>query len=426
MKLVRLTFLFFKGLERNFKIIKYGDVPEVYQTPVLMERYAFAERGGKAYPRSIKELGRHLLRPMLKIYELPSVSTIYCGGSANNEREFTFFSQKLADDASVVAYQRSSNLSFVPAREVKKTVQERILSVLLFLFCCIYLCRIKLGPISLKYLIVYSKVFLQVFCTARRQGIAARLAVVANDHTDFPVAASMIMQYFEVPVVYVQHAEISESFPPLDFDVAILRNKQSLMKYRKIGEVKGEVFIVPRREKHNRFERIFEAGKQIKTSAVIYLSSVYNLDALSESIALLKANPSVEMVAIKPHPRADFDTLRAIPGINIADSIPSFQHVAIVPNSSVAIELLEQGVPVFQNFELDDVGRDYYGFVADGIACEIATHDLGQEFWKTDFYNEQWLVRFAQYSPSVDEAWREAVPRLASKIQTYLAPTSAS
>lgn len=424
MNLIRLTALFFKGLERNFKIIRYGNVPDIYKTAVFMERYAFAKNGLRAYPRSIKELGKHLLRPKLKIYDLPSVSAIYCGGSANNEREFLFFSELLEDTPSLDVYQRPSNLSFVPSKEVKKTPQERVLSVLVFFFCCLYLLRVKLGPISLKYLIYYSKVFLQLYCSARRQGLRARLAVVANDHTDFPVVTSMIMQYFEVPVVYVQHAEISESFPALDFDVSILRNKQSLIKYRDIGKARGDVFIVPRRDKDDRFEQVFEGSSQTKTSAVIYLSSVYNCDALRDTIALLESNPSVEMVAVKPHPRDDVGMLKAIPGIKIVDSIPTYQHVAVVPNSSVVVELLEKGVPVFQNFELDEVGRDYYGFVENGIVCEISAKDLSLEFWKTDFYNGHWLARFSQYSPSVDETWREAMPRLESKIKSYLTPTA--
>ncbi|MCI0510281.1 hypothetical protein C8E00_101537 [Chromohalobacter marismortui] len=419
MSFLCFTKFFLKGLKRNFKIIRYGDAPEIYNTTAVVERYAFAAPNLTGFSLSIKELGKHLLSKNLKVYDMPESPFIYCGGSVNNEREFYFFSQLMLDELSINNYRREENLSFVPTKKVKKTKFDYILSLYLFVLCFFYLFRIKLGPVSLKYLITYSKVFLNLYTSTRRQNISASVLVVANDHTDFPVVASMVMQYWRKPVVYVQHAEVSGSFPPLDFDVSILRNKKTLDVYSDIGKVSGSTYIVPRCQELQSLSELFSVHVEAR-QIVIYLSSVFSQCAVQACIDELKKNGGVASVGVKPHPRADRDFLTTLENVNIYDSIPSFKHVALVPNSSVVIELLESGVPVFQYFGLDDIKRDYYGFVNEEIAPEVSLNNLSEPFWKLEFYDEDWLSRFSEYSPSVNESWRKDLAGLISKMKSYM------
>lgn len=419
MKAFRFIYFFFKGLERNFKIIRYGDVPEIYKTQSYMERYAFAGRSLRGFVLSVKELARHLLRPVQKHYSLPDSRILYCGPTKNNEREFEFLSQLLNEEMGTPLYDRGDNLSFVSSREIKKSSSERFLSVAVFLFCLLYLFRIKLGPISLKYLIVYGKVFLQLFSSIRRSDANFDLVVIANDHTDFPVVTNMVMKYLRVPVIYVQHAEISSSFPRLDFDISVLRNKKSLTKYQGVGKVSGDVFIIPRKERSEHFSRLFES-RESKSHVVIYLSSIFNFERVRSCIEALRSNPGVSSIGVKPHPRADKEVLRSIEGISIYDNFPLFDHIAIVPNSSVVIELLELGVPVFQFFDLDDIGRDYYGFVKAGIVPEVSFAELSKPFWEVSYFDDAWMGRFSEYSPAVDDLWREQIPALTKRVQNFL------
>nr|WP_298113594.1 hypothetical protein [uncultured Pseudomonas sp.] len=421
--LPKLVFYFFKGLERNFKIIRYGDVPKIYESSMYLEKYAFADGRVLSYFSIVKELLRHLLRPVQKIYKIPNSDVLFCGGSSNNEKEFIFFSGLLSGNFPVASYSREKNLSFVLAHEKKKTLGELALAVLIFFLCGCYFFRIKMGPMSFKYLVVYSKIYLQVFCSFQRARQIPKLMVVANDHTDFPVAASMIMKYFGVQVAYVQHAEISEAFPPLDFDISILRNQKSLDKYRAIGCVSGDTFIIPRAEKHAAFKKITQ-GVRSPPQVILYLSSVFDPDAVRDCIELLSKNPGVAAVGIKHHPRASMSMLQECSGITIYEQVPQFSHIAIVPNSSVAIELLEQGVAVFQYFALDSIDADYYGLVEDSVTLAIARQDLLQSFWNTDFYDAAWLCRFTSYSPAVDESWRELVPTLTARVQAVLGQIS--
>ncbi|MEQ7871398.1 hypothetical protein V6R97_12175 [Chromohalobacter salexigens] len=419
MSFISFTKFFLKGLQRNFKIIRYGDVPEIYNSTAVLERYSFATPGVTGYLLSIREIGRHLLRKGLKFYKMPNSPFIYCGGSSNNEREFYFFSHLMKDFLSANGYRRDENLSFVDTKMIRKTGFEYIVSVYLFILCLLYLFRIKLGPVSLKYLVAYVKIFLSLYVSTRRQGIGKRVLVVANDHTDFPVVSSMIMQYWGNPVVYVQHAEVSYLFPPLDFDVSVLRNQKTLDVYREIGKITGDSYIIPRQEVTECLYSIFEVISE-DCHVVIYLSSVFDYYYLKVCIDELKKNERIASVGVKPHPRIDRGFLNSLEEVIVYDSIPSFKHVALVPNSSVVIELLELGNPVFQYFELDNIGRDYYGFVKEEITPEVSLNHLSQPFWELEFYDEGWLSKFSAYSPSVNESWRKDLARLVCKMKSYM------
>jgi hypothetical protein len=419
MNIFRFSRFFFKGLNRNFRLIRYGDVPDVYKLKVHMDRYAFYDGSVKGFLLGAKELGRHVFRPLIKVYKVPETPVVYCGPTKNNEREFEFFSSLVSREISLLDYKRYHNLSFVESVELRKTRSERGLSCLIFLFCLVYMTRLRACPITLKYLVVYSKVYLQVFSSFRRSGVCPQAVVVANDHTDFPVATSMVMQLFKIPVVYVQHAEVSESFPPLDFDVSILRNVRSLDIYKRVGDIVGDVFVLPRNEKATTFERIFEKPAQ-KVPVVVYLSSIFNAKEVERCVSLLQRNPNVNEVFLKPHPRGDLGYLRELEGVAVSESTPDFYHVAVVPNSSVVVELLEKGIPVFQYFGLDDINRDYYGFVNDQIAPEVVQSELSTQFWTTNFFDDNWKVRFAAFSPSVDAGWQRKLPGFFSRMSAIL------
>ena len=97
MNIFRLIYFYFKGLNRNFKIINYGDVPSIYNSSAILERYAFADGSVKSYFLSVFEMAVHLLRGSQKIYVLPCSKLAYCGGSKNNEREFSFFASIMSE-----------------------------------------------------------------------------------------------------------------------------------------------------------------------------------------------------------------------------------------------------------------------------------------------------------------------------------------
>ncbi|EHK54143.1 hypothetical protein MAXJ12_26778, partial [Mesorhizobium alhagi CCNWXJ12-2] len=88
------------------------------------------------------------------------------------------------------------------------------------------------------------------------------MLVLANDHMPVHIAISMAMKSVGVPRLYLQHAEVSEAFPPLDFEFNLLRSQKSLDTYRAIGEIEGKVYIVPRDSTPVPVERLREGAEE--------------------------------------------------------------------------------------------------------------------------------------------------------------------
>ena len=318
-----------------------------------------------------------------------------------------------------VEYEKEKNISFASSVRVDKSLGERFYTGWVFLNAFLYLFRVKICPVSIKYLVYFSRVYLRVYFAFRRAPLKPTVLVVANDHTDFPVAAAMVMNVFRRSVVYVQHAEVTNNFPPLDFDISLLRNEVSLGVYRNIGRVRGEVYIVPRELKASRAISNLSGAECAYVNVVIYVSSIFSSNGLTTCIEALKLNSNVSSITIKAHPRSDLDALSNY-GVEVTSTVPEFDHVAIVANSSVVIELLDAGIKVYQCFSLDDIPKDYYGFVDQGISCEVFIAELPNIFWKNVFFDQLWFERFAKYSPNVNDDWKKELPLLKVSIARIL------
>ncbi len=80
--------------------------------------------------------------------------------------------------------------------------------------------------------VAYSKAALMFARSfAAPDAVSPRAIVQANDHSPARVALSMVAKALGIPRIYVQHAEVSPAFPPLDMDHAVLRNARSLATY---------------------------------------------------------------------------------------------------------------------------------------------------------------------------------------------------
>lgn len=68
--------------------------------------------------------------------------------------------------------------------------------------------------------------------------------VVANDHVMWTRALVLAAQQENIPTVYVQHASVTERFPPLTVDYALLEGEDSLYKYAACGPSSSHIFLV--------------------------------------------------------------------------------------------------------------------------------------------------------------------------------------
>ncbi|MEZ0171825.1 hypothetical protein [Microvirga sp. TS319] len=339
----------------------------------------------------------------VRTFDVGYADLCFFGGTANNLREFTFL-LKVLDEHSI----RYSHKFFLRdfrahTSRIASAVETVRTEVLHAGVQWVHRCGTVSGS-HLNQLLQYTGIFLGVLHSyADKRHLLPRIAVVANDHSPSQVGFAMAMKSLGVPVIYVQHAEVSEIFPPLDFTASVLRNQRSLDTYRRVGPVKGKTFVVSRIFDKARFQDVMAplTGEAI---VGIYPTSRFDRADLQVAIESLRRNPAVQDYFVKLHPNTPltFNEEEAT-YFKFRTNTPDARHVAIVGNSSVVVELLSQGHPVYQLFDLDGVDADYYGFVKAGFAPSIEPGDLEKSFWTGGFYNEDWLKRGSRFEPSMRE-----------------------
>ncbi|MCR9149244.1 MAG: hypothetical protein NXH83_03655 [Rhodobacteraceae bacterium] len=366
--------------------------------------------------RAIEVCRQSLLKGPLRLIH-PTTEVAYYGSTANNLREFRFFSEICE-----VPFQNDLD-NYAKCEKIKAPILEEAQDLISSMMKDIrpyYEGRSNISRPLVQQQILYSRSYLGFTMSFRdASAVRPKLFIVANDHSPVPVAVSMVMKDLGVPRVYVQHAEISPTFPPLDFEVSILRNAASLELYRQIGPVAGNVFVVARGNNPPRSESL-SRRREAPVRVVIYPTARVIPGALNTLIATLNGNPGIKHVAIKPHPGSSppLDKVVTEPVEMISD-IPDDDHIAIVGNSSIAVELLRAGIPVYQNFSFDPVLSDYYGFVSRGLTIEAPSQRLSAAFWVPYDLDEAWWDAYRRLDPGGMPDQELIRSRLRAKISSY-------
>lgn len=243
--------------------------------------------------------------------------------------------------------------------------------------------------------------------------------VLANDHSPTNVALSMVFKGLKIPRIYLQHAEVSEAFPPLDFDHSVLRNTRSLEVYLSMQETHGATYILPRTT--NIAVNVIQVPLKEPIKVVIYPTARLLGSGIRLTIEKLLSNPLVDEVAVKEHPNASARVADWVSDdrLQFLSEIPAYPHVAIVGNSSIAVELVANGIPVYHNFDFDPVTRDYYGTVRAGLMQEVRSEDLTGRFWKPYLPDAEWHRQLSRWMPTAEscradyDAFRLAMNSLA-------------
>lgn len=390
-----------KGCNRVGDIVTKGDTFRAIvgeRVPEQLETIAHASGAELARLYAAFLAGRP---KTVRTFDVDHTDLCFFGGTANNHREFRFLLKVL--DEHGVSCSHAFFLSDFKARTGRIAGDFETLRAQVFHAGAQWVDRC--GMVSGSHLnqhLQYTGTFLGILHSyAGRRHLLPRIAVVANDHSPAQVGFAMAMESLGVPVIYVQHAEVSEIFPPLDFTASVLRNQRSLDTYRRIGPVKGRAFIVSRVFDRARFQDAM-APVPAQATVGVYPTSRFDRADLRIAIEALRRNPSVRDYFVKLHPNSPltFDEEEAA-YFRFRTHTPEDRHVAVVGNSSMVVELLSQGHPVYQLFALDHVDPDYYGFVKAGFAPSIERSDLETGFWTGGFYDDAWLERGSRFEPAV-------------------------
>jgi hypothetical protein len=202
--------------------------------------------------------------------------------------------------------------------------------------------------------------------------------IFSNDHNINSRSALFAAKNLNIKTIYLQHAVVSEIFPPLIFDLALLEGNDTLDKYVKIGGQTSKVFLIGM----PKFDSFCEKAKRKQRTATIGVG-INMLDDLSVVIScinfLRNQFDDNYAIVVRPHPRMIIDDLR-LPAF-ISTSNPSKENsfeflqridILIAGNSSIHLEaVLSNVLSIYYEFG-NSVLHDYYGFCKNGL-CYSAT-----------------------------------------------------
>lgn len=366
--------------------------------------------------RAIEVCRTSLSKSPIRLIE-PRTEIAYYGNTENNLREFRFISSLCELPFSQAQnYRKAANTSVRRDEDADELISRMNDDIAAF-----YRARAAIHQPLVRQQILYSRSYLSYRLSFRsRDAVLPKLFILANDHSPVHVALSMVMKDLDIPRIYVQHAEVSETFPPLDFEISVLRNQVSLDTYRKIGQIGGNAFVVAREDAPLDDARLRQR-REAPIRVVVYPTARVIPDALNGLVARLRTNPGVAGVAIKPHPASSppLEEVLAEP-VEMLSAIPEADHVAIVGNSSIVVELLRRGLPVYQNFDFDPIVRDYYGFVARGLAKEARGEDLAGEFWTPYRLDETWWAEYRRLDPAGSPDQADVAKRLRARVRALV------
>ncbi|QNF34190.1 hypothetical protein HUW51_16210 [Adhaeribacter swui] len=208
--------------------------------------------------------------------------------------------------------------------------------------------------------------------------------IFANDHNTDPRALLLAAKAAGVPTIYIQHASVSTSFPPLAFDLSLLEGQDSLNKYQACGPIAGTVQFIGM-PKADDFLKNKKQRTQIKAIGVC-ANIIDELQAIQELLTRLTQEFPDRIISFRPHPSdtRNFNFIFKInPAIQFSDAKaePAFsfltkQDALIAADSSIHLEAVMLNVlSIYYRLEKSNFITDYYGYVQHGLVEQAPNLD---------------------------------------------------
>ncbi|MGV3585805.1 MAG: hypothetical protein ACO1OF_02285 [Adhaeribacter sp.] len=204
--------------------------------------------------------------------------------------------------------------------------------------------------------------------------------IFANDHNTDPRALLLAANKLNIPTVYIQHASVSTSFPPLQFSLSLLEGQDALNKYQQCGPVAGEVKLIgmPKADKYLKEKNLSTTIRRVGIAANIIDETAPIRDLL---VKLSQELPNI-IFTLRPHPgdKRDFGFVNES-GANVrfsdgkkeqAFDFLKQQDVLIAADSSIHLEATMLNILCFYyRFNTTEFIPDYYGYAQNGLVEEV-------------------------------------------------------
>lgn len=208
------------------------------------------------------------------------------------------------------------------------------------------------------------------------------MIVFSNDHNAYCRALRLAATDLRIKTVYLQHAAVTEEFPPLNFSLSLLEGKDSLDKYQKAGTQNAKTALVGM-PKFDKFHGFINQNKKLQAIGLalnagddfkLYFSLFENLyRSFSKLKFHIRFHPSINVSQIEvpsffEHSSSSLET--SFDFLNKIDML-------VAGNSSIHLEAVMMNVVSAQiNFTQKNIENDYYGFVKNKLTTVINEADL--------------------------------------------------
>lgn len=264
-----------------------------------------------------------------------------------------------------------------------------------------------------------------------------RTVVVSNDHNFWPRVLVAAAQAEGIPTVYIQHAPVTERFPRLTMDYALLEGRKSLKLYSDIGESRTRVFLIgmPRMDP-------YIGNLNRRTAAATVGICIGNLDSMEQAESLIRHVVSCcgELAfLVRPHPATPQPRLdywkRLCVELNLAYSDSRSEHpfeflsrvdVVIAGGSGIILEALLMNVTPIMH-ALNPNRPDWYGFGQEGL-CPLFfdSAEVAELLYQLQKYRPDVRSLAKSYCATIDTEYDGRATELAADVVYKISRCDAS
>lgn len=252
--------------------------------------------------------------------------------------------------------------------------------------------------------------------------IKPQKVIFSNDHKNWCRLLNKVCRDNNIPTFYIQHASVTNNFPKLEFDVAILEGQDSFSKYG--VKESSSIMILAGMAKYDKYINEYKKSNYVKNIGICLnlLDDIKLVDKLIEIINIEKYN-----LIIRPHPRDNRSYIKYLnKGISISDSKQknSFEFLknidlVIAGETSIHLESVLMNVyPVYFNFNEINDRYDVYGYIDNGLVKDICEngYQVLRLIKKIDSKNLNIRNRAKKYNASIGTAYEGRTTDLVLRI----------
>lgn len=302
----------------------------------------------------------------------------------NNEKIIAFCNSKNQMSSLKHIIKRNNVVSY--SFDLKSTDRKISITIFDYIVCVMFILlysNIIRSKVKKSYYYQHLKPILYYAAIRRSLNLSRPLTVLlSNDHRAENRIFLNLQKHYPVCTVYKQHAQVSELFPNLDWNISILEGDMTRLIYEKNFAIQSKIIL----SGHSETLNLIGCRSEFQSKKFgVALNSLDDLTSLFEALSTLLKTRSIFEVYIRPHP-ADMEVnwqekLEIFDDANIQviicdGAIESFMKkisICIAGESSVLLEAaIAHKLCIKHSFTPQDL-NDYYKFVDEGLALHFQT-----------------------------------------------------